>query len=104
MVSVPDVRPYNLSGPLHLTRRTADSWPILGFMSTWVVMAVIVGVPVLVAVLRIALRGKADRAARRELRRLRWKERGPNTYGAAELRRNMTMDRMPGKGTTPGGP
>lgn len=48
--------------------------------------------------------GKEGRAARKELRRLRAAEgRDPNTYGAAELRRNMTMDSGPGKGTTPGG-
>ncbi len=73
-------------------------------MSTWVWMAVVVGVLVVVAVLRIAFRGPEDRAARRELRRLRWKERTPNTYGAAELRRNMLMDPVPGKSTLPGGP
>ncbi|HWL99912.1 MAG TPA: hypothetical protein VNP20_21405 [Nocardioidaceae bacterium] len=73
-------------------------------MSAWVVIAVIVGVLVVVAVLKVALRGKEDRAARRELRQLRSKERTPNTYGAAELRRNMQMEQMPGKHTLPGGP
>jgi signal transduction histidine kinase len=73
-------------------------------MSFWVVTAVVVGVLVVVAALRVVLRGKDDRAARRELRQLRWKERDANTHGAAELRRNMYMVPLPGKGTTPGGP
>jgi len=72
-------------------------------MNAWVVIAVVVGVLVVAAVLRAALRGKEDRAARRELRQLRWKESNPNTYGAAELRRNMQMDQRPGKDTLPGG-
>jgi hypothetical protein len=73
-------------------------------MNAWGVIAVVVGVLVIVAVLRVALRGKDDRTARRELRQLRGKERSPNTYGAAELRRNMQMGPMPGKDTLPGGP
>jgi signal transduction histidine kinase len=72
-------------------------------MSAWVVIAVVVGVVVVVAALRVALRGKEDRAARRELRQLRWKERNPDTAGAAELRRNMRMTHVPGKNTLPGG-
>ena len=49
--------------------------------------------------------GKEGRAARKELRRLRSAEgRGPNTYGAAEARRNMSINPLPGKGTTSDGP
>jgi hypothetical protein len=69
-----------------------------------VVVAIVVGILVVTALLRVALRGKDDRAARRELRQLRSKERTPNTHGAAELRHNMMMDQVPGKGTLPGGP
>jgi len=72
-------------------------------MSTWVVVAVIVGVLVAVAALRVALRGKDDREARRELRRLRSKERNPDLRGAAEHRHNMLMEHVPGKDTLPGG-
>ena len=73
-------------------------------MSAWVVVAVVVGVLVVVAVLRVVLRGKDDRTARRELRQLRSKERTPNTHAAAEHRRNMTMDPVPGNINLPGGP
>jgi hypothetical protein len=73
-------------------------------MSGWVVVAVVIGVLVLAAMLRIALRGKDDRAASRELRRLRSKESNPDLEGAAEQRRNMYMNPMPGKNSLPGGP
>lgn len=72
-------------------------------MMTWIVVAVVVGVVVVAAALIFLLRGKEDRAARRELRRLRSKERSPNLRGAAEHRHNMTMDQMPGRDTHPGG-
>ncbi len=61
----------------------------------------------MVALLVAALvwKGAEGRAARRELRRLRAEDGlGPDTYGAAEQRRNMMMGPLPGKGTTPGGP
>lgn len=58
----------------------------------------------LIAVLVATRGGKEGRAARKELRRLRAAENlGPNTYAAAEARRNMSIDPLPGKGTTPGG-
>jgi hypothetical protein len=72
-------------------------------MNAWGIVAVIVAVVVLAVVLRTALRGKEDRAARRELRRLRSKERTPDLHGAAEQRRNMLMDHIPGRDTLPGG-
>jgi hypothetical protein len=73
-------------------------------MSIWVAGIVLVTL-VLIAALVVARGGKEGRAARKQLRRLRTDEgRGPDTHGAAELRRNMYMDPLPGKGTTPGGP
>jgi len=74
-----------------------------GDMNIWVTVAIVAGV-VLVAALVVAWRRKDDRADRRELRKLRWQESNPDTYGAAELRRNMWMTHVPGKGTLPGGP
>jgi hypothetical protein len=72
-------------------------------MSIWVAGIVLVTVALVVAL--VATRGgKEGRAARKELRRLRAAENlGPNTYAAAEVRRNMSMDSLPGKGTNPGG-
>lgn len=71
-------------------------------MGIWVAGIVLVVVAVIVAVV---WKGKEGRALRKELRRLRSDENlGPNTYAAAELRRNMYIDPLPGKGTTPGGP
>ncbi len=73
-------------------------------MTTLMVIAVILGVLGVVGGARFLLRGKEDRLARRELRRLRWRERAPDLRGAAEHRRNMTMDPMPGKDGFPLGP
>jgi hypothetical protein len=67
------------------------------------VVAVIVGVLVVVAVLRVVLRGKDDRTARRQLRQMRGKDHSPNTYGPAEVRRNMQMEQLPGNDFFPGG-
>jgi hypothetical protein len=73
-------------------------------MNIWGIIVLFVAV-VLVASLLVVRGGKEGRAVRRELRRLRADEkRGPDTYGAAELRRNMYMNPLPGKDTTPGGP
>lgn len=72
-------------------------------MSIWVAFVVLV-VVVLVAVL-VVRGGKEGRALRKELRALRKAEnRGPDTHTAAERRRDMYMDPMPGKDTTPYGP
>lgn len=72
-------------------------------MSTGVVIAVVVGVLLVVAVF-FARGGKEGRALRRELRELRKADNlGPNTAAAAEHRRNMLMDPVPGKDTMPGG-
>jgi hypothetical protein len=73
-------------------------------MSTWGIIAIIVGILVVVASLLTATMGKEERAARRELRRLRRRERNPNLSGAREHRYNMLMGRIPGKDTLPGGP
>ena len=73
-------------------------------MTTWMVIAVVVALVVVVAGLRVLLRGKEDRLARQELRRLRRRERNPDLHGAAELRRNMMMEQAPGKRTHPHGP
>jgi hypothetical protein len=72
-------------------------------MTTWIVIAGVVAVVLVVAGLRVLLRGKEDRLARQELRRLRRQESNPDLHGAAEHRRNMTMDPMPGKHTNPHG-
>ena len=72
-------------------------------MNAWVVIAVIVGVVVMAAALKYVLRSKEDRAASRELRQLRSKERTPNLRAAKEHRYNMMMDQIPGKDTHPGG-
>jgi hypothetical protein len=72
-------------------------------MSTWGIIAIVVGVLVVVASLRVAAMGKEERAARRELRRLRRRERNPDLSGARERRYDMMMDQVPGKGTHPGG-
>jgi hypothetical protein len=73
-----------------------------GHMITGVVVAVVV---VLVGAWLVFGRGgKEGRAVRKELRDLRNAEkRVPNTAGAAEHRRNMMMDPVPGKDTMPGG-
>jgi hypothetical protein len=73
-------------------------------MSTGVVIA-IVAVGVLLALWLVLGRGgKEGRALRQELRRLRNEDNlGPNTAAAAEHRRNMMMDPIPGKDTMPGG-
>jgi hypothetical protein len=73
-------------------------------MSTWGIIAIVVGILVAVALLRTATMGKEERAARRELRRLRRRERNPNLSGAREHRYDMMMDQVPGKHTLPGGP
>jgi hypothetical protein len=73
-------------------------------MTTWMVIAVVVAVVVVAAGLRVLLRGKEDRLASKELRRLRRQERNPDLHGAAEHRRNMTMEQAPGKRTHPHGP
>jgi hypothetical protein len=72
-------------------------------MTTLIVIGAVVTVVIVTIVLRILLRDKEDRLARRELRRLRWRERKPDTRGAAEQRYNMMMDPMPGKHTHPNG-
>jgi hypothetical protein len=73
-------------------------------MSIWVGAGIVLVAVALVAAF-VMRGGKEGRAARRELRRLRAAEgRDPNTYAAAEHRRNMSIDPLPGKGTTPGGP
>jgi hypothetical protein len=72
-------------------------------MSSWgAIIVVLVAVLLVAAVL---LRGgKAGRELRRELRRLRKEEgRQPDTASAADLRRGMMIDPMPGKDSTPGG-
>jgi hypothetical protein len=72
-------------------------------MNIWGAITVVV-VVLLVVALVVARGGKAGRAARRELRHQRAKDgRFPNTYAAAESRRNMMMNSMPGKDTNPGG-
>jgi hypothetical protein len=69
-----------------------------------VALVVVLVVVVLAAVL-VARGGKEGRALRRELRTLRKAEnRGPDTHTPAERRRDMLIDPMPGKGTTPYGP
>jgi hypothetical protein len=73
-------------------------------MNIWGIVILVAAV-VLVATLLVMRGGRDGRALRKELRRLRNDEKcGPDTYGAAELRRNMYMDPMPGNSTTPGGP
>ncbi len=72
-------------------------------MTTLIVIAVILGVLGIMGGVRVLLRGKEDRLARRELRRLR-RDRRPDLRGAAEHRRNMMMDPMPGKDSLPLGP
>lgn len=67
------------------------------------VIAVIVGSVGVAGGVRVLLRGKEDRLARRELRRLR-RDRRPDLRGAAEHRRDMMMDPMPGKDSFPHGP
>jgi hypothetical protein len=72
-------------------------------MGIWVGLVVLV-VVVLVAAL-VVRGGKEGRALRGELRRLRAAEnRGPDTHTPAERRRDMLINPMPGKGTTPHGP
>lgn len=84
---------------------TEKAWqPHNSMMTTWMVIAVAVALVVVVAGLRVLLRGKEDRLARQELRRLRRQERNPDLHGAAELRRNMMMEQAPGKRTHPHGP
>jgi hypothetical protein len=73
-------------------------------MSTWGVIAIIVGILLVAVLLRAALMGKEEKAARRELRRLRRKESNPDLSGAKNHRFNMMMDQVPGKHTLPGGP
>ncbi|GAB1510929.1 hypothetical protein JCM33774_29710 [Actinophytocola sp. KF-1] len=68
------------------------------------VVAVVAAAVVVVAGLRVLLRDKSDRLARRELRRLRWRERSPNLRAAREHRYDMMMDPMPGKHHHPHGP
>ncbi len=73
-------------------------------MSIWGIVIVVVAVVVIAALLFVLRGGREGRATRKELRRLRNDEnRDPDTYSAAELRRNMYMPPMPGKDTTPGG-
>jgi hypothetical protein len=73
-------------------------------MTIWGIGILFVAV-VLVSTLLVMRGGKDGRAARRDLRRLRAAEkRGPDTHAAAEARRNMYMNQIPGKGTLPGGP
>lgn len=72
-------------------------------MTTLMVTAVAVIAVIAAAGLRMLLHDKEDRLARRELRRLRGKERNPDLRGAAEHRHNMMMDQMPGKHTNPRG-
>lgn len=72
-------------------------------MTTLMVLAVAVTAVLAAAGLRMLLRDKEDRLARRELRRLRGKERNPDLRGAAEHRYNMMMDQMPGRDTNPHG-
>ncbi|HEX6356677.1 hypothetical protein [Actinophytocola sp.] len=73
-------------------------------MSIWgAAVVVLVGV-LLVVALVVGRGGKAGRAARRELRLLRKEEgRMPNTSAAADHRRGMMIDPVPGKDVTPGG-
>lgn len=73
-------------------------------MTTWGIIIIAVAVVLLGTTLFLLRGGREDRAARRDLRRLRNAEkRGPDTHGAAELRRNMYMEQIPGKDTNPGG-
>ncbi|TDV57822.1 hypothetical protein [Actinophytocola oryzae] len=73
-------------------------------MSIWGISLLSAAV-VLAAVLLVKRGDRETRAARKELRRLRNAEkRQPNTYGAAEQRRNMYMEPMPGNRSLPGGP
>jgi Sec-independent protein translocase protein TatA len=72
-------------------------------MSSWgAIIVVLVAVLLVAAVMTRG--GKAGRELRRELRRLRKEEgRQPDTASAADLRRGMMIDPMPGKDSTPGG-
>jgi hypothetical protein len=73
-------------------------------MSTWGIVAIVVGILVVAALARAALMGAEEKAARRELRRLRRKERNPDLSGAKKRRYDMMMDPVPGKHSLPGGP
>ncbi|MFL6123828.1 hypothetical protein [Actinophytocola sp.] len=72
-------------------------------MGIWGISILVLALALVVTL--VAMRGgKEGRAVRRELRQLRAKDgRGPDTFGAAELRRGMYMSHVPGKDTLPGG-
>jgi hypothetical protein len=72
-------------------------------MSIWGIV-VVVGLAIFVAVAWFARGGKADRAARQELRQLRKAEkRIVNASAVRDRRKAMMIDPMPGRDTTPGG-
>jgi hypothetical protein len=72
-------------------------------MSIWG-WGIVVLVAVLLVVAIVRRGGKEGRDLRRDLRRLRKEEgRQPDTASAADLRRKMLVDPMPGRDTTPGG-